>query len=155
MMTLARAMQVKNQLVKRLAETRNLIYGANSHPATETVDVDVRELYDLQQQMLDKLIELKTAMAEANHGIRHEIFEIGELNATIDFLLKVPHKAGRQARWGGLTPCEEEYVAEIGGHEIREKVRQLRQRLDQLQQQVDAYNAQTKIEVDVPSIMLH
>jgi len=155
MMTLARAMQVKNQLAKRLAETRSLICGANSHPVTETVDVEVRALFDLQQQMVEKLIELKTAMAEANSGIRREILEIGELNATIDFLLKVPHKAGRQARWGGMAPCEEEYVAEIGGPEIREKVSQLRQRLDELQQQVDAYNAQTKIEVDVPSIMLH
>ncbi len=157
MMTLARAMQVKNLLAGRLTEVNQKIQQSNSIRAGNEREVKVRELLELRGALVAKLLEIKVAISDANAPIRDQIYALAELKSSINFYRGIDTKHGKFApeyRFSG-SGTDEDWEAEIRAPEIEAMVKATRAEIDATQQKIDAHNASTSISVEVAPELLH
>src|SRR5271157_4316496 len=91
LLTLAKALSVKNRLAGRLAQARSNIETYNSVLAGQRDDygkatVDVRAEYDRYRKLQDGLIVVKAAIQRASLPIYEDILQLGELKSVIQML---------------------------------------------------------------------
>ena len=95
MVTIARALKEKNRVAGRLAKARELVGAENSKDKSVPRGVDVAAMYDLAKVLRNRLIAIKSAIAEANKPIVSKIIELDEIKSKQQVLDEV---AALQAR---------------------------------------------------------
>jgi hypothetical protein len=149
MLTLAKALAVKNRLAGRLAQARSNVETYNCVLAGQRdsegkSSVDVRAEYARYRKLQDGLIVVKAAIQRANQPIYEDVLQLGELKSVIQLLGGLNTKHGTEPAYNGL---EYKYVAEIKKPEALESVRKLEAEIDQIQDKINQFNASTRVEI--------
>ena len=147
--TMARALKEKNRVAGRLAKARELVARENSRDKNVPRGIDVSETYALAQTLRDRLVAIKTAIAEANGPIVSKIIELDEVKAEISYLNGLDVKEGKFVSGNYGTRIETELEAVIRQPQVLDEVTALQARADRLQDELDEFNATTKIEIEI------
>ena len=149
MVTIARALKEKNRVVGRLAKTRELVGAENSKDKSVPRGVDVAATYDLAKMLRNRLIAIKSAIAEANKPIVSKIIELDEIKSEIAFLNGLDVKEGKFVTTNYGTRIESDIDAVIRKQQVLDEVTALQARADRLQDELDEFNAATKVEIEL------
>ena len=156
MMTLAQALKVKNRLQGRINRLRQWIIDENSILAENVRSGDIEEALDDLLCLEEKLLELKTAIAEANVPMIPTLQEMNLIRERLRFWGTVPTDTGlvpeRRSLLSDSSPLE--YEAYLTKADIEHRVRAGERLLASLQDKLDAFNARTEINVDVPEALV-
>ncbi len=149
LLTLAKALSVKNRLAGRLAQARENIETYNSVLAGQRDDygkatVDVRAEYARYRKLQDGLIVVKAAIQRANLPIFEDILQIGELKSVIQMLSGLNTKNGTEPGHHGV---EFRYNAVMLKPEALGIIRELEAQIDVIQDKINEFNATTRIEI--------
>ena len=147
--TIARALKEKNRVAGRLAKTRGLIGEENSRDKSVPRGIDVAEMYAQAKELRNRLIAIKSAIAEANKSIVSKIIELDEVKSEIAFLNGLDVKEGKFVTTNYGSRIESDIGAIIRKQQVMEEVSALQARADRLQDELDEFNATTKIEIEV------
>ena len=147
--TIARALKEKNRIAGRLAKARDLVGKENSKDKSVPRGIDVAKTYTLAKTLRDRLISIKSTIAEANSPIVSKIIELDEVKSEISFLNGLDVKEGKFATTDFGTRIETEMEAVIRQPEVLDAVEVLQTRADRLQDELDEFNATTKVEIEV------
>ena len=93
--TIARALKEKNRVAGRLAKARELVGRENSMDKNVPRGIDVSETYTLAKTLRDRLVSIKSAIAEANSPIVSKIIELDEVKSEISYLNGLDVKEGK------------------------------------------------------------
>jgi len=149
LLTLAKALSVKNRLAGRLAQARSNIETYNSVLAGQRDDygkatVDVRAEYVRYRKLQDGLIVVKAAIQRANLPIYEDILQLGELKSVIQMLSGLDTKNGTEPGYNGV---EFRYSAVILKPEALGIIRELEAQIDAIQDKINEFNASNRIEI--------
>ncbi len=149
LLTLAKALSVKNRLAGRLAQARSNIETYNSVLAGHLDDygkatVDVRAEYARYRKLQDGLIVVKAAIQRANLPIYEDILQLGELKSVIQMLSGLNTKYGTEPGYYGV---EYRYSAIILKPEALGIIRELEAQIDAIEDKINEFNASTRIEI--------
>lgn len=143
--SLAKALKLKNRLAGRLAKTTSTMLQYNSVLEGHK-EVDVLDLDKQRAELSESLVDLKTAIYEANKGIYRFINQMSEKKSEIDFLNSLQTRNGVEPGYGENTHI---YVAAIKKVDVDKRVKLLEKEIDDLQDQIDRYNAEAgRIRID-------
>jgi hypothetical protein len=121
-------------------------------------EIDVIGLMEVRRAIVEKLVEIKTAISAANEPIRTKIYQIAELKALIGFLKGIPTTHGKVASRRSFlddTHSDVEYVAAIRTSDVESLTKEAKRMIDVLQTEIDAHNASTSIDVTVEEGLLY
>ena len=149
MVTIARALKEKNRVAGRLAKARELVGSENSKDKSVPRGVDVAVMYELAKGLRDRLIAIKSAVAEANKPIVSKIVELDEIKSEIAFLNGLNVNEGKFVTTNYGSRIESDIDAVIRKQQVLEEVAALQARADRLQDELDEFNATTKVEIEV------
>lgn len=149
MVTIARALKEKNRVAGRLAKARELVGAENSQDKSVPRGVDVAAMYDLAKMLRNRLIAIKSAIAEANKPIVSKIIELDEIKSEIAFLNGLDVKEGKFVTTNYGTRIESEIDAIISKQQVLDEVAALQVRADRIQDELDEFNATTKVEIEL------
>ena len=149
LLTLARALSVKNRLAGRLAQARANIETYNSVLAGQRDDygkatVDVRAEYARYRKLQDGLIVVKATIQRANLPIYEDILQLGEVKSVIQMLSGLNTKNGTEPGHNGV---EFRYSAVMLKPEALGIIRELEAQIDVIQDRINEFNATTRIEI--------
>ena len=149
LLTLAKALSVKNRLAGRLAQARENIETYNSVLVGQRDDygkasVDVRAEYARYRKLQDGLIVVKAAIQRANLPIIEDILQLGELKSVIQMLSGLNTKNGTEPGYNGV---EFRYSAIMLKPEALGIIRELETQIDAIQDKLNEFNASTRIEI--------
>ena len=147
--TIARALKEKNRVAGRLAKARELVGRENSKDKNVPRGIDVSETYTLAKTLRDRLVSIKSAIAEANSPIVSTIIELDEVKSEISYLNGLDVKEGKFVSTSYGTRIETELEAVIRQPQVLDEVTALQARADRLQDELDEFNATTKIEIEL------
>lgn len=147
--TIARALKEKNRVAGRLAKARELVGEENSRDKSVPRGVDVAEMYAQAKELRDRLIAIKSAIAEANKPIVSKIIELDEVKSEIAFLNGLNVKEGNFVTTNYGSRIESEIDAVIRKQQVLDEIAALQARADRLQDELDEFNATTKIVIEV------
>ena len=149
LVSIARALKEKNRVAGRLAKAREIIGQENSKETKIPRKVDVDATLAEAKALEDRLIAIKTAIAEANTPIVAKIIALDELKSEIVFFNGLDAKEGvyEEASYGGRIAHE--FTAVISQPRILAEVGELQKRADSLQDELDDFNASTKVEIEI------
>ncbi len=149
MVTIARALKEKNRVAGRLAKARELVGAENSKDKSVPRGVDVATMYDLAKVLRNRLIAIKSVIAEANKPIVSKIIELDEIKSEIAFLNGLDVKEGKFVTTNYGTRIESEIDAIIRKQQVLDEVAALQARADRIQDELDEFNATTKVEIEL------
>jgi hypothetical protein len=144
--TLAKALKVKNRLTGRLAKVQADIQMYNSVPLGQD-QVNVPTLMQMREDLVAALVNLKTAINNANRAAQRDIYALAEKKATTQFLVGVNTRHGPQPPVYPAT-IEVHYVAALKKADVDTLVLRLENEIDQLQDKLDQFNHDHTIELD-------
>lgn len=147
--TVARALKEKNRVAGRLAKARSLVGKENSKDKNVKRGIDVAETYALSKTLKDRLVSIKTAIAEANAPIISKIIELDELKSEISYLNELDAKEGKIVSMNYGVRNESDMEAVIHQSDVLKEVAALQARAERIQDELDEFNATTKIEIEV------
>jgi len=145
--TLAKALKMKNRLAGRLAKVQADVLAYNSVPEGQARQVDVPALLRTREELVGALVDLKTAINEANREAQRDIYDLAEKKGAVQFLAAVNTRDGRQpAVYPNTT--EVGYVAALKKADVDARVARLEKEIDQLQDRLDQFNHDHRVAVD-------
>ena len=142
---LSRALKIKNRMAQRLGELDELMVNYNSLPLGQ-MEYDVRQLLRERLELSMHLVELKTAISQANQPVQKTIFEMAECKALVAMLRRVSTKHGPVVE--GYQSTRIDYAAQMRKTDIDREVRRVEKEIDRLQDILDRFNYQTAIAID-------
>ena len=147
--TIAKALKEKNRVAGRLAKARDLVNNENSKDKKVPRGINVSETFALAKALRDRLIAIKSAIAEANKPIVSKIIELDEIKSEIAYLNGLNVKEGKfiETNYGSRIELEIDVI--ISKQEVLDAVAALQARADQLQDELDEFNAATRIEIEL------
>jgi hypothetical protein len=149
MITLAKALKVKNRLAGLVARLDSEIRSYNS--VQETAEQhDVRELYRRRKAMVRHLVDLKAAVTLANAPVQPLIYELAELKALIALLNSLNTKHGKFVEGHSTTAVG--YVSQLRRGDVNDEVLRLQSQIDRMQDQLDTFNHATRITVSSETV---
>ena len=147
--TIARALKEKNRVAGRLAKARDLVGKENSKDIKVPRGIDVTATYALAKALCDRLVAIKSAIAEANKPIVSKIIELDEIKSEIAYLNGLNVKEGKFVETNYGSRIESEIDAVIRKQQVLDEIAALQARADSLQDELDEFNATTKIVIEV------
>jgi len=145
--TLGKALKIKNRLTGRLAKVQADIQAYNSVPEGQANQVDVLSLMKTCEDLVGALVNLKTAINDANREAQRDIYDLAEKKATAQFLAGICTRHGPQPPVYPST-IEVTYVAALKKADVDARVARLENEIDRLQDKLDLFNHEHTIEVD-------
>ena len=153
--TLAKALKWKNRLAAKIEQLTGDISRYNSVLAGNPREADVAETWERREQVVAKLVELKTAISHANAPVQTTIYELAEAKGAIGFLRSIDTTHGRKPRQGFYdTEAVEEYEAALRKQDVDELIAAKQRCINELQDLLEEHNHRTKIDIDVPEEFL-
>ena len=147
--TIARALKEKNRVAGRLAKARDLVGKENSKDIKVPRGIDVTATYALAKALRDRLVAIKSAIAEANKPIVSKIIELDEIKSEIAYLNGLNVKEGKFVETNYGSRIDSEIDAVIRKQQVLDEIAALQARADSLQDELDEFNATTKIEIEI------
>ncbi|MFO0890307.1 MAG: hypothetical protein U0790_14340 [Isosphaeraceae bacterium] len=149
LLTLAKALSVRNRLAGRLAQARSNIEAYNSVLAGQREGdpqqtVNVRAEYDRYRKLQDGLIVVKAVIQRTNEPVYEDVLQLAELKSVIQMLNGLNTRHGVEPGYNGV---EFRYVAEIRKPESLEMIRKLEAEIDVIQDKLNEFNASTRVEI--------
>ena len=145
--TLGKALKIKNRLTGRLAKVQADIQTYNSVPEGQADQVNVPALMKTREELVGALVNLKTAINDANREAQRDIYDLAERKGTAQLLAGLNTRHGPQPAVYPST-TEVTYVAALKKADVDALVVRLETEIDQLQDKLDLFNHVHKIEVD-------
>ena len=145
--TLAKALKLKNRLTKKLIDVRAEIQNNNQIMVGNTRNGDVNQQMKLAEKVQDAIINLKTAINQANLPITPIILLNAELKGEITFLHGIPTQEGKYMSGGYLESKAIEYESVINHQTVIDLVHNLEESIDKNQDTIDTHNHVTAIDV--------
>ncbi len=153
-MTLAKALKHKNRVAQKMSRISDDIRQNNSILAVNDPEVDVTALDRMRLELMDYLVELKTAIHLASDKMRSKIFELAELKGSIGFYNSIDTQHGkRQSHHFGAGEEYVEHKAVMRKEAIDRIVTELESKIDAIQDSLDEFNGTTRITIDIPDAM--
>ena len=154
MITLAKEKKKKNKLVGEIKDLQKMISNKNSFIINSGTDVDnyiekynVHEMLEKMSDRVEKLVNLKININDANKEIIHLIFSISELKSKLKFINSLDVKEGYVTR-GYLDADTSKYYAQIDENKRNELKKEIQNEIDRLQDEIDVYNHTTHLDLD-------
>lgn len=142
-MTLGKALRYRKRVAewiarcnRRITEGNRLLVGAE--PICN-VDEELRRRAVLVQHLVD----LKTAIEDANGPVRRLIKEVSELKAEVALLRGLPTQSGASLEGFSETPVE--FTVAVGQDEADRRIDDLESEIDLAHEKLDTFNATTTI----------
>ena len=147
--TIAKALKMKNRLVKKIRKCSDDIATYNQRPAGAEPQFDVRQAAEDRAEAIEKLLAVKLAVIEANGPVWFKILQMSELKGQIKSWQEVPHQHGKRFDKGSYLASSQvvEYAAEFQKAEIDKTIQLLEKMIDDIQDTLDTFNATTEIEI--------
>lgn len=152
MISLAKALKIKNRLVGELASLQAVARQHNSLPIESRGEksVSLDKVWEDIQNTSNRIVELKSKIAVATAQIAPYLVDLAETKSTISFLETLPIKEGKEDTQIGYgvnsslkTVVWNSYIDEASKNKL---VKENKNRLDSLQDKIDEFNAVTKID---------
>jgi hypothetical protein len=142
--SLAKALKIKNRLAGRVAALSQDIKTYNSRQEGAEV-IDVQRRHAERAELVARLVDLKTAINQANQPVQHVIYTLAERKALLSLLgeLNTQHGAVSHYHQAAVN-----FVAQIRKEQVDEERLGLEREVDALQEQLDRFNQLTTIQVD-------
>jgi len=141
--TLAKALSIKNRLAGRLAQARSNVEAYNSVLAGQE-SVVVRLEFDRFLAFQEGIVAVKAAIQRANAPIYDDVLRVAEKKALLQMLNGLSTKSGAEPGYGGV---EFRYTAAIPKPEVLEMVRRIEAEIDRLQDRLNQFNATATLEI--------
>lgn len=150
LVTLAKALKVKNQAAGRLAQLQLFVIQRNRVLEVNKDVYNVREKFEEANKVRDGLVRLKQAIARANGPIQADIVELAETKALLTHYSSINTDVSVSMRenYNSGEVYEERYVVTITEQEKESLVRKCEKRIIELQDKLDEFNATTKVDID-------
>lgn len=152
MITLNKALKIKNRLVGELQKLQDTAREMNTMPVEnrEEKSVNLLEVWENIQKVSNKIVELKSKIALATAPITPLLIDLAETKSTISFLESLPIREGTEDTTVGYGLNSSlktvRWNSFIDQRKKNELVKNNQERIDSLQDQIDEFNATTKIE---------
>jgi hypothetical protein len=152
MITLAKALKVKNRLVGELSSLQGVARQHNCLPneSREEKSVQLSKVWEDIQTTSNRIVELKSKLAIATSPITPYLVDLAETKSTISFLESLPIKEGKEDTQIGYgvnsslkTVVWNSFINESSKNNL---IKENKKRLDFLQDKIDEFNAITKID---------
>ena len=144
--SLAKALKIKNKQARKVADLRKRIEQYNSVAEGTPRPFDIEATYAELVAATKLLVEVKSAINQANAPIQPHIYEMAELRGLAHFFRNLTIQDGPAMNfYGGSVPTV--YSAVMNAARTEEIVTDLENQADDLQDKVDAHNATVKIEI--------
>ncbi len=143
---LAKALKLKNRLAGRITKLTQTIQAYNS-TQEKAEQIDVRAAYGERADLVQRLTDLKAAVAKANVPIQRDIFLLAELKAEVTLLAGLNTKHGTVIE-GYPASGPIAYLAQFRKGDVDAMTTELEGRIDALQDRLDTFNANTTVAVE-------
>lgn len=152
LISLSKALKLKNRLAGRLNKVQNDISVSNSVLAEQVGQVDIIKLINLREEIAESLISLKTKIVFANQEIQNDLIRQGELKSKLSWLATINVHDGKERH--SYQNTEVVWVAVLKKKDIDEITSKLEAEIDSIQDKLDTFNYTTKLEVSDRSLEL-
>ena len=147
-MKLAKALKEKNRLVGEVRRLKDLIQRENSRIATSTSKIDCNKLWIDLDDAINKLVNIKTAIFNANSGIYGKIARMGELKSKADWIKTISTLDGpEELPTFRAEPIKTEHRAFKKQEDIDNMTVAIQNEIAKLQDELDEYNATVNVAV--------
>lgn len=148
--TLRKGLQMKKTLSGDLAKIRVKISKYNSqHEDKVSSHICVPTLISEAEQILVKLISLKTAITQANVAIYPKIIKADELKSEIAFYEALSTDEVVDQFRPGVGSVSVKCVVGVNETEKQKKIKSLKADLEAVLDDIDYFNGSTKIKVEI------
>lgn len=145
--SLARALKERKRLAGQLVYEMNLISQENSKLEGEPKHFDVQaEMHDAEE-MMERLIGIRTAISEANFRLIPKLVELDEVKSIIPRVQAIDVKEDSIYKVEEKREIKREVV--FSKKEIIHRVAHLQHRMNAIQDEIDDYNAKTQVVIDL------
>jgi hypothetical protein len=145
-MKLARALKLKKKLAGEIAKLQQLINTENLQVDTNKSRFDVKDLLNDLFVKQEKLVAVKTQIAQANSAIWSRIFLITEFKGRITFLRGINTQEGSFSEVSYRETINKTFTPQVNKAEIEEMVKRLETEIESLQEEIDEYNQTTQVD---------
>lgn len=146
MMTLAKALKLKNTQAKKVSGLLAKAISKNSHDMGIKNSYNTRTLLDEYYKERAYLIDIKKKIADATSPIREAIIESAELKIYAQSLARMDTASGVIANaYSAAAPRE--FTAEILEEEKDKMVEEVEAQIQTLQEKIDVFNHTTQIDL--------
>ena len=147
--TLSRGLKEKNRWGGKLGQLRERIANANSYEADVPPQINVAEAMVEADEVQQRLVAVKTALAKANAEIVGTIIELEETKSKIAWLKQLDTKEGtfKSRSYGESTT--EVYKTTIHGADKLKMLDDLQKKANRLQDDLDDFNSSHRIMIEV------
>lgn len=150
--SIARAMKEKNRIASWLRLTEHKIRRNNSRSIRIPRAYDVQQVYEESKRLRKRLIETRSAIAEANHGIAAKLVELAEIKNEITFLGRVDTQEGEYPREGSYRTTDnaiDTFTVILSESQISQEIEKLQLRANAIQDEIDEFNASTLVTIEI------
>lgn len=146
--TLAKALKMKNRLVKEIQMTSNLVSKYNSVMDGQERPIDISETFRKREKLVDSLVSLKTAITFANAPIQTTIYLMSELKNDLIFLNNINTNSGISIveDWTG-SKKENKTTSILDFNSVKELAKEVENNIDHNQDILDKHNHTVEIEI--------
>lgn len=150
--TLARALKLKNRLAGRLTRLGQRAVAHNSRVDTAKKIYDTHTVFIEYADVQAQLVEVKTKIQHGNASIAGKIIQIGELRSEISLLQGMTVTEGPVSQFRISSALDDKeivhnFVASIGAETRDRQVSLIELDIDNLQDDIDSHNATMKIDL--------
>lgn len=149
-MKLQKALKLKNTLVGEINSLQQLIRQKNSFTegSVNVEAFDTRKMYEELLQKIEKLVNLKILINDANEEIQAKIYQMSEYKSLISFWQSLPVVSGVITNNSYAGASSINYIAQFNELEKLEKIKEYQKLVDSLQEDIDTHNFLTEIPFD-------
>lgn len=142
-MTIAQALKEKNKKVAKIQKLWEKIHRYNSTQEGSERPYSSKELYEIVEQEITNLVELKTRIHEASAPIRKEIFALSEMKSFIQKVRSINTTQGvYRDRYDSTTSV---MVAELDIKWQDATIELIEEKIEASQEKLDQFNHTTQI----------
>ncbi len=146
-MNLSKSLKVKNSLVGKLNQYKQILLRENSRRNDNASKVNPAQIYDEMLYVSEKLGRLKAAIAKANIGIYDKIERMAELKDRITYLQSLQTREGEEIVLGyNQEKLVYQWTTFINNEKRDKLVQEIQLEIEKYQDSIDEYNILTKID---------
>ena len=147
--SLAKALKLKNRIAGRVAQISQDIKTYNSRQEGAEV-IDIQRRWAERAALVARLVDLKSAISQANGPVQRVIYTLAESKALMALLNELNTQHGAVSQYHIQAPIH--FVAQIRKEQVDQERRRLEREVDVLQEQLDRFNQLTTIPVDADQL---
>lgn len=146
-MTLSKALKVKNSLVGKLNQYKQILLRENSRRNDNVSKVNPAQIYDEMLFVSEKLGRLKAAIAKANIGIYDKIERMAELKDKITYLQSLQTREGEEVVLGyNQDKLVYQWTTFINNEKRDKLIQELQLLIEKYQDDIDLHNTNTLVD---------